>query len=459
MSIQTKGLAEISSAARTAYQKAQDAAKRSNFEYAVEILKGIIHSEPGFMDGRHLLRKVEKEKSSKMGAMAKMIANVKISLMVAKGMASIKKKPSDAMKVAEEALGIYLYAPAALNLLSDAAETLKAYFISIEALELIRESAPKNQANLKKLARIYEAAGMGVDVLKVRQRLVELNPGDLGAAQDLRAAAALASMQTGNMDKDDFRDRIKSQAEASELEQEERIVRDADDIALLLAKYEKMIADGDVSIDNRKKLAEYYQRTNRHDEAIAAYDWITSKLGALDPAIDRLIEKSVIAKYKYQIAELKKANAAEAEITQAETEMYNYRMERAVDRVTKYPNDTQLRYELAIVYWDGGFIDNALEQFQYSKKNPQRRVSSVVYLGRCFFKKEQYDMAVDQLSSAIAEMNIMDDNKMDALYDLGITYEKMGTPEKALECFKLIYQANINYRDVSEKMNKFYKKQ
>lgn len=458
MSIQIKGLAEISSAARTAYQKAQDASKRSNFEYAVEILKGIIQSEPGFTDGRNLLRKVEKEKSSKLGAVAKIMANIKISLMVAKGRTLIGKKPLDAMKIAEDALALYLYAPAALNLLADAAESLKAYSISIEALELIDESNPKNLQNLKKLAQVYESAKMGCEVLKVRQRIVSMKPGDLGAEQDLRAAAALASMQTGNMDKEDLNERLKNKSEAAELEQEDKIVRDINDIAILIEKYEKMIAEGDVSIDNRRKLAEYYQRGNRHDDAIAIYEWITKKMGALDPTIDRLIEKSMVAKFKEKIAALKGANASEADINQVETEMYNYKQERAVDRVTKYPNDTQLRYDLAVVYWDGGFVENALEQFQYSKKNPQRRVSSVVYLGRCFFAKEQYDMAVDQFTSAIAEMNVMDDAKMDALYDLGVTYERIQNKDKAVECFKQIYQANINYRDVSAKMNQFYKK-
>lgn len=455
--MEQKGLNEVSSALRSAFQKAQDAIRKENIEYAIEILKGIVQSQPAFTDARTALRKLEKEKASKMGSFAKMMASAKIAMITSKGKSALKKKPIDAVKAAEEALAIYLYSAPALNLLSDAAEALDALFLSIESLEILRENSPDNETNLRNLARIYELAGEGMEVLKIRQKIASMKPNDLQVQQELRAAAALASMQKGKWDQEGtYQDKLKSKDEAVAIEQEDRIVRDVDDIAEMIERYEKMANEGDTSIDNRKKLAELYQRANRHDDAIATYNWIIEKLGTMDPAIDRAIEKSVVSKYELQIEELKKASAPEEEIKKLAETKYNYRLERAIDRVNKYPNDMQLRYDLAIVYWDGNFIDNALEQFQYAKKNPHRRLTSIVYLGRCFFSKNQYDMAVDQIQNALTEMHIMDKAKMEALYYLGITFEKMNEIEKAMDCFKQIYQANINYLDVSERMNKYY---
>ncbi|OGV53541.1 MAG: hypothetical protein A2017_20805 [Lentisphaerae bacterium GWF2_44_16] len=457
--MEQKGLNEVSSALRSAFQKAQDAIRKENTEYAIEILKGVVQSQPGFTDARTTLRKLEKEKASKMGSFAKMMANIKIAMITAKGKSALKKKPIDAIKAAEEALAIYLYSASALNLLSDAAEALDALFLSIESLEVLRESCPDNETNLRNLARIYELAGEGMEVLKIRQKISTMKPNDLQVQQELRAAAALASMQKGKWEEEgSYQDKLKSKDEAVAIEQEDRIVRDVDDIAEMIERYEKMVNEGDTSIDNRKKLAELYQRANRHDDAIATYNWIIEKLGTMDPAIDRSIEKSIVSKYEIQIEELKKASASEDDIKKLAETKYNYRLERAVDRVNKYPNDMQLRYDLAIVYWDGNFIDNALEQFQYAKKNPHRRLASIVYLGRCFFSKNQFDMAVDQLQNALAEMHVMDKTKMEALYYLGVTFEKMNEIEKAMDCFKQIYQANINYLDVSARMNKYYEK-
>ena len=101
-------------------------------------------------------------------------------------------------------------------------------------------------------------------------------------------------------------------------------------------------------------------------------------------------------------------------------------------------------------------LDKALEQFQLAQRNPQKRLSAIVYLGRCFAEKKQYDMAVEQYDKAISEMPVMDKDKMEALYHLGVTCEEMGDDKRAMECFKEIYSANVNYLDVAKRMDAYY---
>jgi tetratricopeptide (TPR) repeat protein len=160
-----------------------------------------------------------------------------------------------------------------------------------------------------------------------------------------------------------------------------------------------------------------------------------------------------------QIEELKNQNVPENQIKELEVKKYNYRLERAVDRVNKYANDTELRYRLAAVYWEGGHVDHALEQFQIAQKNPHHRLSCIVYLGRCFHSKGQLDMAIEQYHKAIKEMPAMDKPKMEALYFLGLAEEDSGNMEKAVEYFKEIYQSNVNYKDVAVRIQKFYDSQ
>ena len=52
----------------------------------------------------------------------------------------------------------------------------------------------------------------------------------------------------------------------------------------------------------------------------------------------------------------------------------------------------------------------------------------------------------------------MDRQKMDALYFLGLTYENTNNIEKAMECFKQIYRANIKFRDVSDRITRLTEK-
>jgi hypothetical protein len=52
----------------------------------------------------------------------------------------------------------------------------------------------------------------------------------------------------------------------------------------------------------------------------------------------------------------------------------------------------------------------------------------------------------------------MDGTKKEILYDLGQTYEKMGKEEEAISQFKLIYEVDIGFKDVGQKIEEHYKK-
>jgi tetratricopeptide (TPR) repeat protein len=453
-----KSIKDVSSSIRTAFQKANDVIRKNNSEYAVELLKGIVQKEPTFMEAREALRSQEKIKSDNLGAFAKIIANMKIGMVLTKGRSKLKKAPKEAMAIAEEALAMNLYSPPALNLLADAASEAKAFYIAVEALEIVDELQPKNEVNLRKMAKTYESNSQGREVLRVWQRISELRPGDLEVQQQLRGAAALASMQDGKWEEEgDFKDKLKNKEESVAIEQDDKIARSEDDVAAMIERLEKQL-EAEEHVDTLRKLADYYYRANRFDDSINACNRIVEKMGTLDPAVDRSIEKANVAKFNTAIEVKKAEGGGEAEIQDLENQKFNYRLERAVDRVNKYPNDTELRFNLAVVYWEGSHVDNALEQFQIAQKNPHHRLAAIVYLGRCFHAKDQLDMAIEQFERAISEMPGMDKPKMGALYYLGIAYEDSGNAEKALDCFKQIYQTNVNYMDIAERIQKFYDK-
>jgi tetratricopeptide (TPR) repeat protein len=462
MAMEKKGFKDVSADLKTNYQKALDALSKKNTDYGIMLLKGIIQKEPCFVDAREQLRKAEKALLGNAGFMKKTMAKIKTSGIVAAGKALLAaKKPLDAMKKAEDALAISVVSLPALNLLAQAASELGATFIAIEALETAREYYPKNCAVLDWLATVYADDRQGVKALRIRQEIAAMKPNDLDVQQKVRAAAALASMEQGKWTEgEDYRTKLKNEDEAVKLEQEDRIARNVDDVAELIVEYEKQFNGGKQTLDIKRKLADLYQKAERHDDAIKFFNMVVEEMGTLDPHIDHAIEKSNVAKFDSSINEWKryagqnpdKRDEAEKNIAGFDQEKLSYRLERALDRVNKYPNDLQLRYELALVHWDNGDVDNSLQQFQLSQKNPQRRLSSIVYLGRCFCEKQQYDIAVEQFNKAVSEMIAMDKQKMAALYYLGISYERMQEKEKALKCYKEIYQANIKYKDVAEKL-------
>lgn len=469
MTIEKKSLKDVSSDTRQTFQAALAASDKKNRDYAILLLKGIIQREPGLIEAREKLRKIEREKVASKGIIAKWMSILKTSGTVAAGQALLSSgKPLKAMAKAEDALAVSLLSLPALNLLAQSAEKAGGNFIAIEALELAREAYPKNIAVLDWLARLYAEANQGANSLRCRQEIVNLRPNDLIYQQKVREAAALATMEKGNWEDKDgsFRSKLKNEVDATQIEQQDRIVRSVDDVRDMIEQLEGKLVGGGDMLDVRRKLAELYQRAEQHDKALEHYQMIVTRMETMDPHIDRAIEKSEVAKYRLAIGEWQKhgqqgpAQQAEAEqnIADITQQRLDYQLERAKLRVASYPNDMQLRYELAEVHWERGEVDEALPQFQLAQKSPQRRLPSLVYLGRCFHVKRQYDMAIEQMQKAIEGMIGMNQEKLDALYHLGICFEDTGNRDKAGECFKQIYQSDIKFRDVAKRMEQMYAK-
>ena len=66
------------------------------------------------------------------------------------------------------------------------------------------------------------------------------------------------------------------------------------------------------------------------------------------------------------------------------------------------------------------------------------------------------DLAAKTFSDAISELGTMDSIKKDLLYNLGMVYENMQEKEKALDCFKQIYEVDYGYHDVAGRVEASY---
>ena len=455
MDIVKKTLKDVPAGTKSAYTKAMQVMNQNNLEYALTLFKEIVQFDPGFLDAREKLRKCERDLYAKQSTVAKTLGTVKALSHITKGNMLKAKKPKEAMAQAEDALAFNLFNPAALTLLAESAKKLNAMFIAVEAYELLVEKDDKNEANIVKLGEYYKADGQGIKYLTICQKLADKYPGDLEKLALLREAAALASMEKGKWGQGGESD-FKKNLNKSNTDQGDRIIRAEDDIREMIEKYSKEIAEGNESIDTRRRLAELYLRAGEYEKAIEAYNWIVEKMGTLDPAIDKAIEKANTAISKRKVEQMKAEGRPQEEIDAEIKANYDYRMGRFQERIQKYPNDLQIRFEYAELLWEGGTVDDALEQFQIAQRNPQHRLIAIVYLGRCFAAKNQFDMAIEQFNRALEDMPTMNADKMFTLYHLGCTYDTMGKKKEALDCFKQIYAVDIKYLDVAERINKYY---
>ncbi|MEX0777032.1 MAG: tetratricopeptide repeat protein [Phycisphaeraceae bacterium] len=135
------------------------------------------------------------------------------------------------------------------------------------------------------------------------------------------------------------------------------------------------------------------------------------------------------------------------------------------ERVKNYPTDMGFRYHLGVRLYLTKQFDEAIAEFQQARADPKHRGASMLYLGKCYNAKGWFDEAVDALRQGIASREIVDDRiGLDLRYDLMEALESLGEKNKSLvharEAQKIaseILQANINYRDIRQRIEKIRK--
>ena len=143
-------------------------------------------------------------------------------------------------------------------------------------------------------------------------------------------------------------------------------------------------------------------------------------------------------------------------LDEAKSNKKQYQLGQLESLVQRYPNDYSYRYELGLILFEDQEYDQCLQHFQLAQRNAKIRLDAILFLGRAYSRKGFHDMAIEQFEVLKNEIQVMDEKKKNAIYELGCCHESMGSKEKAFEEFKSIYSADISFLDVADKINSFY---
>lgn len=446
--------------AREHFDKGFAAMERGNLDYAIDMFLLSLDICPQLLKSRKYLRaaQVKKYKTSPPSAFQKSLIPVKAAGKTMKAQSLMKKDPSGALRATEDLLTMDPFNVSFVNLNVQAATAAQMPEAAILSLEVIKESNATDVKLLRQLAALYQQVDRLHDARLIYEEVARIAPNDPQSIKMLKDATALDSMQKGRWaEEGDFRGKIKDSKEAILLEQQNKAVKSAKDVDALIDENIKKIAAEPQNINYRRALADLYLRADRYDDALDALKQAQEITGGADPQIDRAVSNAYIRKLDFEIAQFEAAGDAEhAEAWRKEKAAFM--LDDAKDKVERYPNDLGFRYDLGVLMFERGEINEAIQHFQLSQRNPQKRIRSLYYLGLCFKSKNQYDIAMEQLQKAASELPIMDDTKKDILYELGSISELMGNREKAVAYFKEIYGVDISYRDVTAKIEQFYQR-
>jgi tetratricopeptide (TPR) repeat protein len=456
-----KELQTIARPLREQYEKGVAAIERQNLDYAITLLDAVLRQEPGFYRCREALRAAQFKRAGKQGGfLKKMFGAASHSPALAKGQYELRTNPRDALVTAEQVLNGNPHSLAAHRLLADAALAVDLPKTAVLSLEIVFKNAPDRDAALK-LGRALALAGQVQRAESILSDLAQTFPNDSTIAQALKNISANRTLSEGYDSLEggtgSYRDILKDKHQAIALEQEHREVKDEDATTKLLADYLARLDQQPNNARLLRAIADLHLQRNDFDSALEFYGRILAIDGMAEPGLERAITQTTLRRYDQQIAQLD-PDAPDSEESRARlvSERQQYELTRSRQLADKYSNDLQLRFDLGLLYFKNQRWNEAIQEFQKTQASPHKRIQSLNYLGQCFTRRGLHDLAVRAFQTAIREKENFDDEKKELVYELGDALEKSGKPNEAIEQFKLIYEVDIGYRDVADKIDRFY---
>ena len=442
--------------------KALTAIEANNPGYAVPLIQPILAEYPEFLEGRKVLRKCQLQVVG--GEKKKGLFGMKTTGMAAMKLQSqVKKDPAAALPLIEKELNQDPANDSLNDVLHDACVKLGFMETAAFALETVRRTSPENNKLLHKLAEFYLAQGEPHKAHDVYNFIIKHHPTDGKAIKGGKDSSARASMQKQKWDENsDMRSLLRNAEESEALEKASRTGLTREQLEerrdSIIEKYN---ADPN-QMGTSKELATIYERLEDWHNAHTFYEWAHS-LSNGDVALatkaaemkDRALEADLVA--------LETALAADPDNAELKAQLEERRRDRlkeqvaeAKQRVDQNPTDPQLRYELGRALYNSGDHSAAIPHLQQATRNPHIRTKVLLMLARAFKAKSMFDLAIKQLTDALADLSAMDGTKKEILYEKGMTHEEMGDTTQALDCFKQIYEVDYGYRDVAQRVESSY---
>jgi len=335
--------------------------------------------------------------------------------------------------------------------------------IAVLALQKASKLKPTSISILRELGHACWKAKMYGAAQKSFLEIQRIKPADQEAARALHDLAAESTINEGKYDEEgDFRTSAKDLDAQKRLHDEARIVRDDEDADRAIADLEADLEEDPDSVASHLRLAHLHRRKSDWDRAFEELDRclelspnnakvlmtrsdfeIARRRETLDSARKRLREHPDDEQIQRQVADLEKAELA-------------FETKELEKQVATHPTQTDLKLRLGRLYSRADRTNGAIAQFQKCVNDPRRRLVALVSLGREFLKKDRNDLAARQFKTVIDEVEIMNDIKKEATYLLGKVLQEDGKSREALDSFQTIYEVDISYEDVADRVDTLY---
>ncbi|MHC4992017.1 MAG: tetratricopeptide repeat protein [Planctomycetota bacterium] len=339
-------------------------------------------------------------------------------------------------------------------------------------LALLRRSKKPNKAQLIAGKDLFAQVGAWNEAIVAGEMALQLDPTDAELAAEMKDLAAQRAMDQGGYaeaagEEGGFRKFVRDIDKQRELEEAEAISGASSIEERNLVRAKQAYEANPNSPDAVNRYAQILKKQDTPESVREAYELYLKGYKAVGEYRFRMAAGDIkieLARRKVRALREKMASNGEtAEIRdqletarqgQLDLEATEYR-----ERVTKYPTDRTLKYQLGLVEFDLGDFDAAMECFQKAKDEPKLRVRAGHMLGRSFARKPWHAEAIAEYREALAAMDVVDEEReLDIRYDLMLSLaahaREESSPELAREARDIcssIARKDVSYRDIRDK--------
>ncbi|MCB9882209.1 MAG: tetratricopeptide repeat protein [Planctomycetes bacterium] len=440
-------------------ERAEDATRRKNYDGAITLYHQLLDLQPNSAEGRRglraaLLHKWERRKTSKLSAVLSGLVP-----LISAGLGRLLRQHRSVARSLERYL---VHDP--LNLgknlaLGRALERAGCPAGAAEVFEFIAGQNGSSGEAWKAAGALRAELGDVQQALEDYEQALELNPRDQEALKARKNLAAEGALQNVAYDRGQHsRSLAANQDELRELERAKRRHLSDEELTEEIERVEGQLAENPRDPQILKRLGELHERRSDVEAALDCYRLVVD-YDPKDVDTQRKVTDLEIQRFDAKIQGLREresrgeAGAAE-ERQRVEQERARFELEQLERQVETHPTDMELRFRLGRALFQENEVDRAIAELQKSVNDPRVRTDSLVTLGQCFFKKKMFDLARAQLEKALESLSGMGPRVKEILYNLGVISEKMDDLEGARSFYARIFEADIQYRDISQKMER-----
>lgn len=433
-------------------QKADEALRRRNWDFAVELYQQLLELSPDLGEARGGLRQALKKRHEAKAGGSKFLRALggAAPLAMAKTLAKANKHDA-AAKQLEAYLATNPLDEEANMLLGTSLESAGHANSARAVYEFVAEIAPKSAEGLRRAGAMTRRLGDPVKALEYYERALQADPRDqdaLRARKDLAAELALSGRGTPVAHS---RDQIKDKDQARDLERATRLHMSDDDLRAELEKLEARYADAP-DADLMVRMSEVSEKLKDYDGALS---WAERALGSKRDSFDLVARVGDLRakQLKKQIAEAGK-RGDQAEADRLEGELFAAEVQDWRRRVELRPADMASRLQLGRRLHRAGEIDAAMSELQKAATDPRARRDAQVLLAQCFQAKGFLDLARAEYERALESSGPLDERGKEILYHLGGIAEAEGKSADARGFYARIFGVDVGYRDVATRMER-----